>query len=190
MAHPVAEVAPDLADDGRRGVGGEANSPAGVEPVDGVDQADHADLRQVFERLAAVGELAREVAHEIHVREDELLADLGCMAPLELGEELRGGRVAAAGLGGGQHLLGHLGDLFLSGLLRQPCIVGRGLVGRYISIIRSSFCLHFGFRYFTIRTRVPPASGSHLISSSSINDRMTSNPSPPIVSSSTFAGNT
>ena len=52
----VAEVAADLAHDGRRGVAGELAAARRVVAVDGVDQADHGDLGQVVDRLAAVAE--------------------------------------------------------------------------------------------------------------------------------------
>src|SRR5207248_8411327 len=51
----VAEMSLDLADDVRRGVGGQLDAAREVEAVDRLDQADRADLHQVVELLAAVG---------------------------------------------------------------------------------------------------------------------------------------
>src|SRR5260370_27429817 len=57
----VTEMPLDLPDDGRRGVGGELDAPAEIEPVDGLDQPDRGHLGQVVEPLAAVPEPARQV---------------------------------------------------------------------------------------------------------------------------------
>ena len=61
----VAEVPLQLADNRRRGIGGELDLAAGVEAVDGLDEADRADLDEVVDRLAAVTEPAREVLHQV-----------------------------------------------------------------------------------------------------------------------------
>ena len=70
----VAEVALDLADDVRRGVGGERDLALELEAVDRLDQADRAHLLDVLERLAAAGVAARERAHQRQVALDQLLA--------------------------------------------------------------------------------------------------------------------
>src|SRR3712207_833096 len=70
----VAEVPLDLAGDGRDGEGEELHPTARVEPVDGRDQAEGADLQQVVEGLAAVAEPAGEVPHQRQVFLDEDLA--------------------------------------------------------------------------------------------------------------------
>ena len=82
----VAKVALDLADDRRRRIGRELDAAFEIEAVDRLEQADRADLHEIVERLAAVRELHREIAHEIEVRDDELVAQ-----PFVLG---RTGRVA------------------------------------------------------------------------------------------------
>ena len=51
----VAEVAFDLAQDGRRGVGGEAHVAREIEAVDRLHEPDAGDLHEVVQRLAAVG---------------------------------------------------------------------------------------------------------------------------------------
>ena len=83
----VAEIALDLADDRRRRVRRELDAALEIEAVDRLEQADRSDLDQIVERLAAVGELDREIAHEIEVRDDEfvaqpLVSSSVCPAPL------------------------------------------------------------------------------------------------------------
>jgi hypothetical protein len=51
---PVAEMPFDLATDTWLGVGGQAVPEAGVEAVDGLEQADVADLQQVLGRFGAL----------------------------------------------------------------------------------------------------------------------------------------
>src|SRR5918996_3120364 len=70
----VAEVALDLADDVRRGVGGELDAALDVEAVDRLDEPDRADLDEVLELLAAVRVAPRQRPHERHVLLDQLLA--------------------------------------------------------------------------------------------------------------------
>ena len=70
----VAEVPFDLAQDRRRGVGGELQPPVGIEAVDCLDQTDGADLDEVVERLVAAGEASGEIDDERQVRADELVA--------------------------------------------------------------------------------------------------------------------
>src|SRR5262249_19003527 len=72
----VAEVALDLADDVRRGVGGQLDAAVDVEPVDRLDEPDRADLDEIFELLTAVRVAPGQRAHERHVLLDQLLA--GC----------------------------------------------------------------------------------------------------------------
>jgi hypothetical protein len=50
---PVPEVPFDLAADARLGVGAEAVPAPGVEAIDGLEQADVADLQQVLGRFGA-----------------------------------------------------------------------------------------------------------------------------------------
>src|SRR5204862_2931152 len=76
----VAEMPLDLADDVRRGVGGQLNPAVEVEPVDRLDQPDRADLDEIFELLAAVRVAPRERADERHVLLDQLLT--GCEVAL------------------------------------------------------------------------------------------------------------
>ena len=78
----VAEVALDLAHDGRRGERRELEPTRQVEPVDGLDEADRAHLHEVVEGLAPVLELGGQEAHEVEVAHDELLA--GLLVPLLL----------------------------------------------------------------------------------------------------------
>ena len=70
----VAEVAADLADDRRHGVGGELDAPLEVESVDRLDQADRSDLDEVVDRLAAARVASRERAHERHHLLDQPVA--------------------------------------------------------------------------------------------------------------------
>ena len=73
----VAEVAAQLAEDRRDGVGGEREAAVGVPAVDGLDEADGGDLDQVVERLGRAAVAQREGAGERHVALDQHLA---CMA--------------------------------------------------------------------------------------------------------------
>ena len=89
----VAEVALDLADDRRGGVRRELDAALGVEPVDGLEQADRADLDQVLERLATVAEPAGAVLHQRQVQVDQPLAGrvagrLRCGVLAQLREQL------------------------------------------------------------------------------------------------------
>ena len=52
-------------------------SEGGVEALDGVDEPEEADLLDVLERLAAVGEAPGDEVDEVGVQLDELLADAG-----------------------------------------------------------------------------------------------------------------
>ena len=58
----VAEVALELAEDGGRGVARELRAAAGLEAVDGLDQAEARDLEQIVERLVGVAVAQREIA--------------------------------------------------------------------------------------------------------------------------------
>lgn len=70
-ADVVPEVPLDLAHDGRHGEGRELHAPVRVEAVDGVDQADGADLDHVLHGLVAGAEAGGGVAHEREVRLDQ-----------------------------------------------------------------------------------------------------------------------
>jgi len=66
-------VPADLAQDRRDGEPGEGTA-LGVEPVDGVEQPDRADLDEVVVRLPAAAEPLREVVDEGELRLDDPLA--------------------------------------------------------------------------------------------------------------------
>ena len=70
----VAEVALDLADDRRGGVGRELDAALEVEAVDRLDQADRADLDEVVVGLAAVAEPAGQVLDQGQVQLDQRVA--------------------------------------------------------------------------------------------------------------------
>ena len=72
---PVAEVAFELAEDGRRGEGAEGDAAVGVEAVDGVDQGEAGDLQEVVEGLAGAPVAARQAFGEVDVPAHQLLAD-------------------------------------------------------------------------------------------------------------------
>ena len=57
-----------------RGVGRELDAALEIEAVDRLEQPDRADLNQIVERLAAVGELDREEARQVEMRHDEFVA--------------------------------------------------------------------------------------------------------------------
>ena len=78
----VTEVASYGAQDRGNGVRGESGTTLGVELVDGLDQSDGRDLRDVLDGLSAIGVSTREVVDEWHVRLNELIADCG---PLGIG---------------------------------------------------------------------------------------------------------
>jgi hypothetical protein len=71
----VPKVPLDLAEDGRGGVGGELHAAVGVETVGGLDQPDHPDLHQILQWFATAAVLARDVVHQRHVQQDQLIAD-------------------------------------------------------------------------------------------------------------------
>jgi len=72
---PVAEMALQLAEDRRRGEGGEGGAPVGVEAVDRVDETEARDLQEVVEGLARPAVAKGEVFREGQVAADQLLAD-------------------------------------------------------------------------------------------------------------------
>ncbi len=72
----VAEVPLDLTDDRRGRVGGELHATVRVEAVDGLDQPDGGDLREVVQRLAAVAEPACQVLDERQVHAHQPVAQL------------------------------------------------------------------------------------------------------------------
>lgn len=73
MHHPrlVAEVAADLAEDGRCREARELAAALGIEPVDRLDEPDRADLDQIVERLSAVGIPPRKSFDQRHQVHDE-----------------------------------------------------------------------------------------------------------------------
>ncbi len=72
----VAEVAPELAEDGRHGEGAERRAALGVEAVDRIHEADARHLLEILERLARARVPAREHEGEAHVALDEPVARL------------------------------------------------------------------------------------------------------------------
>ena len=84
----VAEVAAQLAEHGREGEADERRAVLRVEPLDGLEDAEHADLDQVVERLAAVGEAAGAVAGDPAELLDEGVPQGGVAGPGELPEPL------------------------------------------------------------------------------------------------------
>src|SRR5262249_29447832 len=70
---PVAVVAPDLADDGRRGIRHELDVALRVEAVERLEEPDPADLGEVVEGLSALRIPGGERAHEPLVALDELV---------------------------------------------------------------------------------------------------------------------
>ncbi len=60
----VAEVTAELAHDRGRRIDPELQVPAGIEPVDRLQQADPSLLDEIVERLATVGEAARTTGRE------------------------------------------------------------------------------------------------------------------------------
>ncbi len=70
----VAEVALELAEDRRRGKGGEGSSAVGFETVDRVDEAEARNLEEVVERLAGAAVTQRQVLREGEVAAHQLLA--------------------------------------------------------------------------------------------------------------------
>jgi hypothetical protein len=70
----VAEVALDLTHDRRGRIRRELDAALEIEAIDRLDEADRPDLNKVVERLAAVGELDGQIAHEVEVGDHELVA--------------------------------------------------------------------------------------------------------------------
>jgi hypothetical protein len=70
----VAEVALQLAEDGRRGVARELRPASGLEAVDRLDQAEARDLHEVVQRLVRVRVAKGEVTRERQEALAELLA--------------------------------------------------------------------------------------------------------------------
>jgi hypothetical protein len=66
----------DLSDDRRGGVRGELHPALGLEAVDGLDQADRADLDQVVQWFASVAIAPGQVVHERQMQLDELVAQV------------------------------------------------------------------------------------------------------------------
>src|SRR5262249_60839085 len=84
----VAEVAFQLAQDGRGRERRELEPAAGIEPLDGLEQADQRDLHEVVARLAAVREAGGEEVRERSVVPDELVAQTA-VAGAAVGSEAR-----------------------------------------------------------------------------------------------------
>jgi len=70
----VPEVAPNLADDRRHRVARELDAAIDIEPVDGLDQSEGADLHQILEWLAATRIAIGERSDEWHELEERLIA--------------------------------------------------------------------------------------------------------------------
>ena len=84
----VPKVALDLAHDGGRGERGELQAARRVEAVDGLEQAQIADLHEVVDGLPAVLEFVGDEAHQVEVGHDELFAGVDIALFLEATEEL------------------------------------------------------------------------------------------------------
>ena len=78
----VVEVTSFCAQDRGSGVCGEGRTAIGVELVDGLDQSDGRDLREVLDGLSTIGVSMREVVDERHVCLDEFIA---CSGPPGIG---------------------------------------------------------------------------------------------------------
>ena len=85
----VAEVALELAEDGRHREAGELGAATGLEAVDRLDEPDAGDLDEVVERLLAVAVAAGELACEREVALDQLVAQPRVARVPVLGEQLR-----------------------------------------------------------------------------------------------------
>ena len=133
----VAEVAADLAHDGRRRERAELVPQRGIEALDGVDQAQEADLFDVLERLAAVGEPARDEVDEVGVQLDELVANVRVVVIAVLLQQATHQVAALARR--------RLGDRAGSLLSRRPVVTGHEA--------------HEAL-YFVSRTRRPPVRSS------------------------------
>src|SRR5512133_2547328 len=91
----------DLADDAWDRVGREIDATGELESVDGVDQADRADLDEVLEALSPPRVLAGQPPHERQVLLDQPLTGFEISAPVvlvEQGARSRGVRCARRGL--------------------------------------------------------------------------------------------
>ena len=100
----VAEVAFDFAGDAGLGVGGEAAAEVGVEVVDGLDQAEVADLEEVFGGFGAVFVPGGAGADQVAVAGDQQLARGGAAGGaqrLGAGDAQQGAVVEAAQVGEG-----------------------------------------------------------------------------------------
>src|SRR4029077_9004432 len=83
----VAEVATDLAGDGRRGEGAELVLQGRIEAFDGLDEAHEADLLDVLQGLAAVGETASDEVHQVAVQLHQAIADPPVAGAVELAQQ-------------------------------------------------------------------------------------------------------
>ena len=106
----VAEVALDLAQDGRHRVARERDPALEVEAVDGLDEPQAGDLEEVVEGLLGALVAARQLARERQEALDEHLA-VDRVAPLEVAREQRaillGAAIAHADVPGGRAGRGH-----------------------------------------------------------------------------------
>ena len=70
----VAEVALELAEDGRHGKRRESNPKIGIEAVYGLDQGETCDLKQVVERLRRTRVAAGKLAGQREMPANQLIA--------------------------------------------------------------------------------------------------------------------
>ncbi len=84
----VAEVALELAEDRRRGKGGEGDAALGVEAIDRVEQAEVGDLEQIVEGLAGAAVAQGKPLGKGHVAPHQLLANGGIVVADEAVPEL------------------------------------------------------------------------------------------------------
>ena len=84
----VAQIAADLSDDHRHAVGRKAHVLADVEVVDGFDEPDAADLKQVVDVLAPPEKALDDRQHQPEIAADELLTR-GAVALLRPAQQRR-----------------------------------------------------------------------------------------------------
>src|SRR5512133_3322689 len=78
----------DLADDARNRIRRDVHAAVQLETVDGVDQADRADLHQVLDLLSSSRVAPCEALHERHVPPDQPFAGFEIAAPVVLVEQI------------------------------------------------------------------------------------------------------
>ena len=126
---PVSEVALDLAEDGRRGVRGEAHLAPDIEAIDGLHDADAGDLHEILERLTAIGVSGGQGVRQREYLLRELPARTLVAVLVDAVQELP---FAPAGTGGGHAgMLGAVCALALNSpslphIVKYPvqCVVG------------------------------------------------------------------